>query len=195
MRAVCAGTVTSVWGDRRLRRRNRLALGLHERGLVAHLAREVARREVREREQPYAGLLRQCGGLPGGGVRGLARPRTLLVEERRLVHGQIGAVRVDLGRLVRAGVARDHDPAAGARRPENLLGPDAGDLLPALEPPELGPLGHPERPRGRGVEATGPVVLDERVAVGADAMVDRKRRDDVAPAPNLVVRLELDQLQ
>src|SRR5215218_9147545 len=106
MRAVCAGTVTSVWGDRRLRRRNRLALGLHERGLaalgerdvdrvevarhdgggerrarlVAHLAREVARREVREREQPYAGLLRQRGGLPGGGVRGLARPRTLFVE-------------------------------------------------------------------------------------------------------------------
>src|SRR5829696_9168767 len=144
-------------GRRRLRR-DRLVLGLDERGfpalwerdvdrvevarhdgrrerrarLVAHLAREVARRQVREREQPHARVPRKRGGLARGRVRGVARACALVLQERRLVNEHVGLVRVDLGRLERPRVARDHDPAARPRRPDDLLRAHAADLLPAL---------------------------------------------------------------
>ena len=54
-------------------------VGEHRARLVADLAREVARGDVGEREQPHAGVARQLGGLAGGRVavwrRGRARPR------------------------------------------------------------------------------------------------------------------------
>ena len=111
------------------------------------------------------------------------------------MHEHVGAVRVDLGGLERARVARDRDPAAGPDRADDLLGPHAGDLLPTLQAAEVRPLGHAERARRRGIEAAGAVVLDERVAVRGHAVVDREGRDDVAAEAHLLVRLELTQLE
>ena len=57
--------------------------------------------------------------------------------------------------------------------------------------PKSGPSVHAERPRGRGVEAAGPVVLHERVAVGGPAVLDGERGDEVAVEVDLLVGLEL----
>ena len=104
-------------------------------------------------------------------------------------------MRVDLGRLARPRVAGDHDPATGPRRADDLLGPHAGDLLPALQAPEVRPLRHAERARRGGVEAARPVVLDERVAVRRHAVLDREGGDEIAVEADLLVRLELDELE
>ena len=88
-----------------------------------------------------------------------------------------------------------HDPPAGARLPHHLLGAHAVDGLAALQAAEVRPVGHAERPRGLDVEAPRPVVLDERVAVRLDAVVDRERRDQERAEADLLVRLELGELE
>ena len=108
---------------------------------------------------------------------------------------QVGRVRVDLGGLARPRVAGDDDAAPGARRADHLLGPHAGDGLAALQAPEVRALRDAERARRRGVEAPRPVVLDEGVAEGGRAVVDREGGDDVGAEPDLLVRLELGHPQ
>ena len=88
--------------------------------LVAHVAREVARGEMGEREQPHAGVARELGRLGGRRVAGLARARALVLEERRLVDEHVGAVRVDLASSGTAACrprSRSGGRAAAGRRP------------------------------------------------------------------------------
>ena len=108
----------------------------------------------------------------------------------------VGAVGEHLDRLARRRVAGEDDPPARPRpRPTTCSGRDAADGLAALEAAEVGALGDAEPPRGLGVEAARAVVLDERVAVGLDAVLDRERADRVAVEADLLVRLELDERQ
>src|SRR3954451_4034036 len=102
--------------------------------LVADLAAAVAGRDVREREQADVGLARDAGRLARRGVPGLERALALLLHERRLVDEDVGAVGGDADHLARRRVAREHDLAAGAVGADHLLGTDAVDGLPALQP-------------------------------------------------------------
>ena len=128
-------------------------------------------------------------------MAGLARAAALVLAEGRLVHEQVGAGRVDLDRLDGRGVAGVDDPAARAVLPHDLLGRDAVDGLSALQATEVRALGDAERACGLDVEAARPVVLDERVAVGLDAVVDRERRDHEVAEADLLVVLELDHVE
>ena len=98
---------------------------------------------------------------------------------------------VDLDGLDRGRVAAVDDPAARPVRPHDLLGSDAVDGLAALQAAEVRPFGDAQPARRRDVEAARPVVLDERVAVGLDPVLDRERRDLEAVEADLGVRLEL----
>ena len=68
-------------------------------------------------------------------------------------------------------------------------------VSPRCRRPKSGPSVTPERPRGLDVEAPRPVVLDERVAVRLDAVVDRERRDQERAEADLLVGLELGELE
>src|SRR2546423_1609572 len=68
----------------------------------------------------------------------------------------------------------------------------ARDRLAAVQPAEVGPRPHAERECPLLVEAAEPLVLHQRVAVRAHAMVGLERRYPVAVAAQLLVRLELD---
>src|SRR4051812_31551324 len=163
--------------------------------LVADVAREVPRREVGEGEELHARVAGYPRCLRGSRVPGLARASALVLTERRLVHEQVGAVGVDLDRLHRGGVAGVDDPPARTVGPDDLLGPDAVDGLAALQAAEVRAFGDAQRACRLDVEAPRPVVLDERVAIGLDAVVDREGGDrEVLPADLLVV-LELDHVQ
>ncbi len=111
------------------------------------------------------------------------------------MHEDVGVRGVDLDALDRRGVAGVDDPATGAILPHDLLGRDAVDRLAALQAAEVRALGDPEGARGLDVEAPGPVVLDEGVAVGLDAVVDRERGDHEVAEADLLVVLELDHVQ
>ena len=106
---------------------------------------------------------------------------------------QVGLVGEDLGRLAGRGVAGEDDAPAAPRLAQHLFGRDAADRLPRLQPAEVGAGCDAEARGGLGVEAPGPVVLGERIAVGGDAVVDRERRDRVAGEADLLVRVELLQ--
>src|SRR5215208_16560 len=138
--------------------------------LGAHVAREVPRGEVGEREQAHAGVAGDRRRLGGRGVAGLARAGAFVLQERGLVDEEVGLVRVDLDGLARPRVAGDDDAAPRAGRADDLLGLHAVDLLPTLEPAERGALGDAERAGGVRVEAAGPVVLHERVPVRGRAV-------------------------
>ena len=107
----------------------------------------------------------------------------------------VGAVGEDLDGLARRRVAGDDDAAAGAGLPHHLVGRDVADGLAALQAAEVRPVVHAERPRGVDVEPPGPLVLDERVAVGLAAVLDRERRDEERVEADLGVGLEVDELE
>ena len=142
-----------------------------------------------------------------GDLRRLARRRVpggggalaLLVGEARVVDEQLGAVGGGERRAAGCRVAGDDDPPPAPRLPYHL--PRAHDrsvrslhLLSALEPPEVGTVGDPEPRRRLGVEVTGPIVLDQRVAVGAGAVLDRIALDPVAVVLDRLTGLELDEV-
>ena len=103
------------------------------------------------------------------------------------------------GRGAGRGVAGDDDGPARPRLPHHVGRADrpvgAGHGLATLEGGEVGAFGDPEPLRLLGVEAAGPLELDQRVAAGANAVLDRKRLDlaaiDVDPVPGL----DLDQVE
>ena len=117
-------------------------------------------------------LRARCGGnlrsLLRRRVRGLVRARRLVLAEGRLVHEQIGALReVDVVER-RRGVAGHKHLASRPRLAEHVLRRDDPavrelDRLTCLEPPPVRPRRHAERVRRRDVEASRPLLLDERV--------------------------------
>ena len=66
---------------------------------------------------------------------------------------------------------------------------------PAWRIPRSRPGGTPSASAAATSKRPGPLVLDERVADGGDAVVDRERVDAVLPALERVARLELDERQ
>ena len=97
-------------------------------------------------------------------------------------------------RTVSAGrrVAGQHDPPARARLAEHRVGrerrgrPSRVTDSPRWSAPRSGPGRHAERIGGFDVEPAGAHVLDDRVAHGGDAVVDR---EDENPVPVALERL------
>ena len=87
----------------------------------------------------------------------------------------------------------------GAGLPHHLLGADRpaapGDRLAALQGGEGRAFGHAEPLRRLEVEAAGPLVLDQRVAAGAHAVLDLEGADLGALELHHVAGLELDQVE
>src|SRR3954452_3439534 len=167
----------------------------HRARLVADLAAAVAGGDVGQREQPDVGLAGDLGRLAGGAVAGLERAVSRLLGERRLVDEHVGADRGGADHVARRGVAGDDDGAAGARRPDDLLGADAVAALAALQAPEVGPERHPARRGELGVEAPGALVLDDGVAEGLQPVADVERADLVAVVAHGLAGLELDDAE
>ena len=129
------------------------------------------------------------GGLRGGRVAGLARAR----RSRR------ANVASWMSRSARCATtatrfARRVSPVNTIRRPrpvraDDLLRRDATDRLAALEPAEVRARLTPSAPPA-GVEASGPVVLDEGVAERRPAVADREGLDRVAVEAQRLVRPE-----
>ena len=143
-------------------------------------------------------LPRQLRGLPRRRVAGLGRPLELVVGEAPIVHQQLGLVGGHPGHLARRGVPGDHDLAAPAGLAHHLLGANLAvgprHGLAGLKPAEVGPGLDPQARRQLGVEAPRPLVLDQRVAVGANLMLDLEAADLVALMTNRLALVELDQL-
>ena len=98
-----------------------------------------------------------------------------------------------------AGVAGDHDRPPGAALPDDLLRRDrpggALDRLTALQGGEGRPFGDAEGLRRLEVEAAGPLVLDQRVAAGTDAVLDLEGADLGVLERHHVAGLEFDQVE
>ena len=84
----------------------------------------------------------------------------------------------------------------GPRTCSGRTSPPSGKLdgLAGLESAEERPLGDAERSRGLDVEAAGARKLDERVAVGGDAVRDLEGDDAVVPAVDHVAVTQLHEL-
>ena len=159
---------------------------------------EVAIREVCEREQSDSGGLRELGSGRRRRVQGLVCARLLLDGESRLMDEDVGVSGCLENRAGRARVAGENDLSAGPGRPENLRGAHRGSIrelhhLSGLEAAEQGALGDAETLRGLEVEATRARFLDERVAVGRDAVLHGERLDLVVGPLDGASRTELDE--
>jgi hypothetical protein len=150
---------------------------------------------MRQGEQPHLGVGRHLRGLPRGAVQRQRGAVGLVVRERRLVDEHVGAMRRDDDGVGRRGVARDDDPAPGARLAHDLLGRHAGDRLPPLQAPEVGARRHAQPLRQLGVEATRPRVLEQRVAERGAAMAHGERDDLQVVAAHRLVGLEVADRQ
>ncbi len=131
-------------------------------------------------------------------MAGFNRSLELALGEAPIVHEQLGLVGSHPGHLAGRGIPGDHDLAAPAWLAHHLLGANlavcARHGLAGLKPAEVGP-GLDAQPRRQlGVEAPRPLVLDQRVAVGADLMLDREAAHLVALVANRGALVELDQL-
>ena len=124
----------------------------------------------------------------------------LLLGEAGVVDEQLGAAG-GLDRRLRRGpvspVITTVRPGRGL--PHHLLGRDrargALDRLAALQRGEGRAFGHAEPLRRLEVEAARALVLDQRVAAGADAVLDLEGADLGALELDHVARLELDQVE
>src|SRR3954465_15521964 len=103
----------------------------------------------------------------------------------------------DSGHLAGAGVAADHDLAAAPRRTHHLFGRDDAartlDLLAILQAAEVRTRLNAQPLRRVGIEASRPLVFDQRVPERAHAVRDRERADLEALVANGVTLGELDQ--
>ena len=81
--------------------------------LAGELRPEVARRDMREREQPHAGVARDLGRLERGRVQRVCGAVALVLEERRLVDEHVRALGEHAHRLDGRGVAGNDDAPAG----------------------------------------------------------------------------------
>ena len=151
-------------------------------GLLEHLADVVARGDVDEGEHLHPRLAGDRRRLADGRVAGFERPLDLLLGEAGVVDQQLGAARRLRPSPAGAGVAGDHDRPPGSGLAHHLLGRAPArrlpcDRLPALQGGEGGAFGHAEPLRGLEVETAGPLVLDQRVAEGAHAVLDLEGLD------------------
>ena len=159
--------------------------GKTSRASSRELLAEVARRDVRQREQAHAGVARDLGGLQRGRVQRLRRAVALLLRERRLVDQHVGAFGEHAHGLDRRRVAGDHDAPPRPRLAEDGVGRQHAAVgqrhrLAALQRAAFRAERDAERVGRLDVEAAGPDVLDERVADRRDAVVHREDEDAVA---------------
>ncbi len=91
-------------------------------GLAEELRAEVARRDVRQREQRDARVAGDLGGLDGGRVPRLAGAATVGVGERRLVHEHVCGRKEQHDGRGADGVAGVDDGASRPRRADELRG-------------------------------------------------------------------------
>ena len=151
-----------------------------------------------QRQELGARLPRQLRGLPRGRVASLDRSLELVVSEAPIVHEQLGLMGGHPGHLARRGVPGDHDLAAAAGLAHDLLGANQAVAprhgLAGLKPAEVGAGLDPQARRQLGVEAPRPLVLDQRVAMGANLMLDPEAAHLVAVVANRLALVELDQL-
>ena len=163
--------------------------------LVAQLADRVARRDVGQREHARRRRRRRARPRRGRSSGAVSRRASASSShERRLVDEQVGLVGDERASCrSRRGVAGEHDAPAAARLAHHLLGRVDAVLTvsPRCEAAEVGAGRDAELLRALRVEAAGALVLDQRVADRAPAVVDRERGDPVAVAVELVVRLQL----
>ncbi len=149
-------------------------------------------------EQPHAGLPGQDTRLARGRVSGLGRAFGFLVREASIVHEQLRLVRRYAHDLAWRRVARDDDLSAAPGLPHHLLGADlavrAAHGLAGLEPAEIGARRHPKTLGDPWVEAPRPLVLDQRVAVGAHSMVHPEAAHLVPVVAERLPVVELDEL-
>ena len=170
----------------------------HGTGLADDLGSEVAVRQMGEREEAYSGRRRKLGRARRGGMQSLVRAFALLDGERRLVNEDFGVPGCLEHRARGARVSGKNDLPAGPREAEHLLrahGSAVGELhrLPRLETSEQRAFRDAEAFRGLEVEPARAGLLDERVAVGRDAVLHGERLDPVVVPPHDVSRSQLDE--
>ena len=144
---------------------------------------EVAAREVREREQLTPASRASSAASSAVECVGLLGALPLVLQERRLVDEQVGAAR-GLERPSRHGAVSpgiDERAARLAPSPSTWSGvtvvPSASVTgSPRWSAPRSGPNGTPSGSAVATSNRPGPVVLDERVADGRDAVLDGERR-------------------
>jgi hypothetical protein len=167
--------------------------------LPENLGPEVAVREVREREHAYAGGRGELGCARRRCVQSLVGALAFLLRERRLVDENVGLTGCLENRARGTRVPGQNDLSAGSRRAENLLRAHRFpvgklDSIAALQAPEERTFRDAESLRSVEVEAAGPGVLHERIAVRRQPMLDCKRFDPVVlpveavPGPELLQR-------
>jgi hypothetical protein len=166
--------------------------------LPEDLGPEVAVREVREREHAHAGGRGELGCACRSRVQGLVGALSLLVRERRLVDENVSLSRCLQNRACGTRVPGEDDLPAGSRRAENMLRAHrlpVGKLdhIAALQASEERTFRDAEGLRGVEVEAAGPGVLHERVAVRRQPVLDRECLDPVVLPVEAVPGAELLQ--
>ena len=150
-------------------------------------------------EHLHLGIAGDGGGLADGRVAGRERALGLLLGEAGVVNEEVrpagGLDRCRRG----AGVAGDRDRPPGAALPHHLLRRDrpggALDRLTSLQSGERRPFGDAEGLCGLEVESAGPLVLDQRVAAGTDAVGDLEGADLGVLELHHVAGLEFDQVE
>jgi putative nucleotidyltransferase with HDIG domain len=168
---------------------------------LAHdLRPEVAVRQVGEGQQAHSRCERQLGRARRSGVQCLLGPLPLLDRERRFVDEDVRVLRsLEHG----AGCPRvpgEDDLPPGPGWTEHLFRAHRGpigklDGLAALQPPEERPLRDAETLRLLEVEAAGARLLDERVPVRRQTVLDGERLDPVVLPHDALARLQLDEGQ
>ena len=150
-----------------------------------------------EGEHLHPGLAGDRGRLADSRVAGVERALGLLLGEAGVVDEELGAPRRLDRRLTGAGVAGDDDRPPGRDSPTTCSGPDRPGGA-------LHPLASLQRGEGRAfpdaqplgllrVESARPLVLDQGVAEGPHAVLDRKGADLASLERDPVAGLELDQ--
>jgi hypothetical protein len=131
-------------------------------------------------------------------VQGLLGALALLDRKRGLMDEHVGVSRRLEHRARRTRVAGEHDLAPGPRRAEHLLSAHrraVGKLhsLSTLQATEERPLGDTEAPCLLEVESSRTRLLDERIAICRDPMLDLERLDPIVAPIDAVAGAKLHQ--
>src|SRR4029077_3830413 len=167
--------------------------------LLQHFADVIARRNMDQGQELDFGLAGYSGGLADGGVAGVGGALGLLLGEAGVVDEQLPSLAGLTRRPAGSRVAGDDDRAAGARLAHHRAGLDrplgAVNPLAPLQRREVGAFLHAELLRGLRVEASRTLPLDQRVADGAHAVLDREGAHLGAVAGDRIAGLQFDQVE
>ena len=168
--------------------------------LAQDLRPEVAVRQVGEGEQAHSGCERELGRARRGGVQRLFGALPLLDRERRFVDEDVRVLRCLEDGAGCPRIAGEDDLPPGPRGTENLPGFHRGparklDRLAALQASEERSFRYAETLRLLEVEATRARLLDQRVPVRGQAVLDGERFDPIVLARDALSRLQLDEGQ